>query len=43
MDALLKIAKVSGDQAIEELQRLRTEWHSTKLYPFVIGTDDEGI
>ena len=41
MDALLKIAKVSGDQAIEELQHLRTEWHSTKLYPFVIGTDAE--
>lgn len=26
---------------LEELQRLRSDWRSTKLYPFVIGSDEE--
>jgi len=37
----MKIVKVSGDQALQELERYRSESSRTKLYPFLIGSDEE--
>ena len=38
---LMKIISVTGEKAIEELNRLQLEFTSSGLWPILIGDDEE--
>lgn len=37
----LETIEVSGDVAIQELNRLRKDWPTTHLFPFIIGSNED--